>query len=81
MDTLPSMRDVAAVIAKDARENLAGVDVISVGPLYGELAPGGVAQYSVVVIVPKRGGKDCSWIYVMLDVAQDPFMANVYRTG
>jgi hypothetical protein len=59
LDTLPSMRDVAAVIAKDARENLAGVDVISVGPLYSEQAPGGV-QYSVVVIVPERGGKDFS---------------------
>ena len=73
------MRDVAAVIAKDARENLAGVDVISVGPLYSEQAPGGV-QYSVVVIVPERGGKDFSPSFVMLDIAQDPFMAHVYRT-
>src|ERR1700746_2382786 len=49
---MPRRRDVAAVIAKDARENLAGVDVISVGPLYAEQASGGV-QYSVVVIVPE----------------------------
>ena len=54
---LPNMRDVAAVIAKDACENLEGVDVVSVGPLFAELAPGGV-EYSVVVIVPVPGGKD-----------------------
>jgi hypothetical protein len=36
-----NMRNVAAVIAQDPRENLAGGDVISVGPLCGELAPGG----------------------------------------
>jgi hypothetical protein len=38
-------------------------------------------QYSVVVIVPERGGKDFSPSFVMLDIAQDPFMATVYRTG
>jgi hypothetical protein len=40
VDHLPSMGDVAAVIAKDASENLAGVDVDSIGPLYGEQTPG-----------------------------------------
>jgi len=47
---------VAAVIAKHAREKLAGVDVISIGPVFGEMVAGGV-QYSVVVIVPERDGK------------------------
>ena len=74
------MRDVAAVIAPDARENLDGVDVVSVGPLLAEPVPGGV-QYSAVVIVAERGGKDFVPSFVMLDVAQDPFMAHVYRTG
>jgi hypothetical protein len=55
LDMLPSMRDVAAAIAEDAREHFAGVDVISVGPLLAEQKPGFV-QYSVVV--PDRGGKD-----------------------
>jgi hypothetical protein len=41
----------------DASENLARVDVVSIGPLFAELAPGGM-QYSVVVIVPNRDGKD-----------------------
>jgi hypothetical protein len=80
LEMLPSMRDVAARIADYARENLDGVDVVSIGPLYGEPGPGGV-QYSVPVIVPQRGGKDFAPYYVMLDVAQDPFMASVYRTG
>ena len=57
LDMLPNMRNVAAVIAQDASENLAGVDVVSVGPLFAELALGGM-QYRVVVIVPERGGKD-----------------------
>jgi hypothetical protein len=56
LEMLPNMRNVAAVIAQDARENLAGVDVISVGPLCGELAPGGV-QYRCL-FVPERDGKD-----------------------
>jgi hypothetical protein len=30
------MRAAAAILAQDARENQAGVDVISVGPVYGE---------------------------------------------
>jgi hypothetical protein len=40
LDMLPNRRNVAAVIAKDASENLAGVDVDSIGPLYGEQTPG-----------------------------------------
>ena len=54
LDMLPNMRDVAAVIATDARENLDGVDVVSVGPLLADPVRGGV-QYSAVVIVPERG--------------------------
>jgi hypothetical protein len=73
------MRNVAAVIAKDARDNLAGVDVVSVGPVWAELAPGGM-QYIVFVIVAKCGGKDFSTSHVMLDIAPNPFMATVYRT-
>jgi hypothetical protein len=83
LDMPPNMRDVSARIANYARENLEGVDVVSVGPLFGEIgemASGGV-QYSVVVIAPERGGKDFAPYYVMLDVAQDPFMAAVYRKG
>jgi hypothetical protein len=41
----------------------------------------GGLQFSVVVIIPERNGKDYSASIVMLDVAQDPFMATVYRTG
>jgi hypothetical protein len=80
LDMLPNMRSVAAVIAKDARENLDGVDVISAGPLCGELAPGGM-QYSAFVIVPERDGKDYASSHIVLDVAQAPFMAGVYRTA
>jgi hypothetical protein len=37
--------------------------------------------YLVVAIVPDRDGKDFVPSQVMLDIAQDPFMAAVYRTG
>jgi hypothetical protein len=76
--TLPTMRDAAAAIAKDASENHGGVDVISVGPVYGEPAPGG-AQYSVMVIVPSRDRDNFAASHIMLDIAQDPFMASAYR--
>jgi hypothetical protein len=69
-----------AGIATDARANLAGVNVVSVGPLVAEQEPGGV-QYSVVVIVPNKTGNDFGSSYVMFDIAQDPFMATVYRTA
>ena len=35
--------------------NPAGVDVISIGPVFGEMVAGGV-QYSVVVIILERDG-------------------------
>jgi hypothetical protein len=77
---LPDMRNVAAKIANDASENLAGVHVVSVGPVFAELVPGGM-QYSVIVIVPERGGRDFAPRHVMLDVAPDPFMATGYLTA
>ena len=54
LDMLPNMRNVAAVIANDARENLAGVEVISVGPLCVEQVEA-ETHYCVVAIVPDRG--------------------------
>ena len=80
LEMLPNMRDVAATIAKDARESWAGVDVVSIGPVFAELGSGGM-QYSVVVIVPERGRKDFAPSHIILDIAQDPFMATVYRTA
>jgi hypothetical protein len=44
LDMLPNMREVAAAIADDARENLAGIDVVSIGPL---LAEGGAPNLSI----------------------------------
>jgi hypothetical protein len=43
--SLPNMRDVAAALAKDASENLADVDAISIGLLHGRRVIGGM-QYS-----------------------------------
>jgi hypothetical protein len=47
-DMLPKMRDVAATLAKDARER-GGVDVISIGPLWVEPVVGGW-QYSKLIV-------------------------------
>jgi hypothetical protein len=35
----------------------------------------------LVAFNTERDGKDFSPSYVMLDIAQDPFMAHVYRTS
>ena len=59
----------------------AGVDVISVGPLFAEVAPGGVQYSVVVVIVADKTGKDFVPSYIMLDLTEDPSMAVVYRTA
>jgi hypothetical protein len=80
LDMLPTMRDAAARITKDAQENLAGIDVVSVGPLFVESVPGGF-QYSIVAIVPDRDAKDFTPSLVLLDIADHPFMAAVYRTA
>jgi nitroreductase len=80
LDMLPTMRDAAARIAKDAQENLAGIDVVSVSPLLVEQVLGGF-QYSIVAIVPDRDGNDFTPSYVLLDIADHPFMAAVYRTA
>ena len=48
-------------------------------PVYGEPAPGD-QRYSAMIIVPNRDGKNFAASQIMLDIAQDPFMASVYRT-
>jgi hypothetical protein len=47
--------------------------------VYGELPPGD-QRYSAMIIVPNRDGKNFAASQIMLDIAQDPFMASVYRT-
>ena len=54
--------------------------MIGVGPPFAEPGPGDV-QCGVVVIVPERSGKDFAPGFVMLDIAQGPFMDTVYRTA
>ena len=46
-----------APIAEDALENLSGIDVVSVGPVFGEQAEDG-GRFSLVTVVPNRGGND-----------------------
>jgi hypothetical protein len=41
----------------EARENYGGVDLISVGPAYTSLTRFG-QRYSVMTIIPERGGQD-----------------------
>jgi hypothetical protein len=46
-----------APIAEDALENLSGIDLVSVGPVFGEQAEDG-GRFSLVTVVPNRGGND-----------------------
>ena len=46
-----------AAIAKDALENLGGVDAVCVGPVFGEQAEDGV-RFSLVTVVANRDAND-----------------------
>ena len=48
--------------------------------VFAEIAPGGM-QYSVIVIVPERDGKNYASSHVMLDIVQGSFTTAVYRTA
>ena len=48
--------------------------------MFAEIAPGGM-QYSVIVIVPERDGKNYASSHVMLDIVQGSFTTAVYRTA
>ena len=73
-----AMPDVAAVIAEDARENLGGTEVVSVGSVFAREIQG-VQCYLVVAIVPDRDGKDFVPSQVILDVTQNHMVAAVNR--
>ena len=73
-----AMPDVAAVIAEDARENLGGTEVVSVGSVFVREIQG-VQCYLVVAIVPDRDGKDFVPSQVILDVTQNHMVAAVNR--
>jgi hypothetical protein len=80
LDTLPTMRDVAAVIAEDARENLAGVDVVSIDPLCAEQVEG-ETHYCVVAIVPDRDGKGYVPKHILLGAGPNLALAYVNRAA
>jgi len=46
-----------AALAKDALENLGGIDVVCVGPVFGEQVEDGV-RFSLVPVAPSRDGND-----------------------
>jgi hypothetical protein len=73
-----AMPDVAALIAKDARENLGGVEVVSVGSVFAREIQG-VICHAVVAIVPDRDGKDGVPSQVIVDVTQNYTVACVNR--
>jgi hypothetical protein len=79
MITDEQMRAAAAAIADEARDNHGGVDVIRVGPAVSALTPFG-QRYSVMTIIPERGGQDFIGHDVILVGAEsDPLLATVYR--
>jgi hypothetical protein len=73
-----AMPDVAAMIAEDARENLGGTEVVSVGSVFARQLQG-VMCHMVVAIVPDRDGKDFVPRQVILDVTQNYMVASVNR--
>jgi hypothetical protein len=69
--------DIAAGIAKDAQENLDGLDVVSIGPMW----LGDAEQIEVYAVVPKDAGKDFAANIVTLGTTESPFLAEINRTA
>jgi hypothetical protein len=66
------------LIAKDARKNLGGTEVVSVGSVFAREIQG-VQCYAVVAIVPDQDGKDWVPSEVILDTAQNYLAASINR--
>ena len=66
------------MIAKDARKNLGGTEVVSVGSVFAREIQG-VQCYAVVAIVPDQDGKDWVPSEVILDTAQNYLAASINR--
>jgi hypothetical protein len=72
--------DIAAGIAKDAQENLAGLDVVSVGPMFAnEIA--GELYAQVHIVLPNRAPDDFVVHLITLVHVQDLLLAQVNRTA
>jgi hypothetical protein len=67
--------DIAVGIAKDAQENLDGLDVVSIGPMW----LGEADQIEVYAVVPKDGGKDFAANIVTLGTTESVFLAQINR--
>jgi hypothetical protein len=73
----PSMSpvDIATGIAKDAQENLDGLDVVSISPMW----LGDADKIEIYAVVPKDGGTDFAANIVTLGTTENPFLAQINR--
>jgi hypothetical protein len=77
---MASPQAIAESIAKDARENLDGCDVVSVGPFFLDEDAG--AQYlHCYVVLPCDGGKNFAANVITLSHVDEPFMAQINRNA
>jgi len=68
--------DIAAGIAKGAQENLAGLDVVSVGPMFADEMAGELYA-QVYIALPNRAGDDFVVHLITLAHVQDMLLAQV----
>jgi hypothetical protein len=80
--TCPSLQpgEIAAGIAKDAQENLAGLDVVSVGNIFADNVAGD-RYLQVYIVLPDRAGDDFVVHLITLAHVQDILLAQINRTA
>jgi len=77
----PSLQpaEIAAGIAKDAQENLAGLDVVSAGPIFADEMGGGL-YLRLYTVLPNRASDDFVVHLITLAHVQDTPLAQINRT-
>jgi len=68
--------DIAAGIAKDAQENFAGLDLLSVGRIFVD-----ELYAHIYIVLPNRAGDDLVICLITLAHVQDTLLARVNRTA
>jgi hypothetical protein len=74
------MRDAAARIAKDGQENLDGLDVVSVGPMWANDVDG-ETYIELYAVVPDHEGDDFVVRLITLAHVQDVLLAQINHTA
>ena len=74
------MHDIALGVAKDAQENLGGLDVVSVGPIFADKM-GGDLYLQLYAVLPNGAGDDFAVPPITLAHVEHLLLAQINRTA